>query len=402
MTEIGANVYDVVIVGAGPSGLWTALELVGAGYSVALIEAVKRLHDTRNISNGFMGGSAKSNAYLFVEPGFGGIITDISIIERFVSHLQAHSSSTLKIVRQDLPKKMLQALDTGGVSIEQPLSIFIPSEKLSDIEWDIRKFLENHIAFKPNCTLIDVNKNKKVFELTTSTGTIWARKCVLGLGRGGGHWLKNIAKKHGVGFANNAFDLGIRLEFPNTSVRKYTQKSQTFRLKWGDYRTTAFSVYGSVEMENVFDIKTSNARSVQNKQTCYSSIGILKTFKAEEALDKVLNLVQIANILADGQLIKEPVSRILNDKSVLSPLPEFTSLKDGISKFLEIFPGIEKNCYLYAPEARLNTLKFEVSQHMEAQVPGLYIVGDMSGHTNSFVQAACSGMMAARHITSKK
>lgn len=395
-------IYDVAIIGSGPSGIFAALELIqNSGMSVLLIEKVKRIHDTRNVSNGWFGGSAKSDLKLFVEPGYGGEIDDSALINRMLEQFQIHVKGQLKLAKDKLNIRLVQRLEKLGIDVDQPELVVIPSEKFAKAEKSIQSYISNHVSLQTNCTLNSIRKEGRMFHLTTSKKDFKARKCILALGRGGAHWLTNTADEMNIKYAAEGFDLGVRLEFPHNAMRPVTAKSSSFRLRWDDYRTTAISTRGTVEMENVFDIKTANGRSMGNKQTLYSSVSLLKNFKSDDPLKELERLVKIANVLADEQLIKEPVSRILNDKSVLSPIKEYSQLKVGIEKLFEAFPEMRNKCYLYAPEARLNVLKFDLSNEMESRVKGLYIVGDMSGRTKSFGQAACSGMLAASHIIRK-
>lgn len=392
------QVFDVAIVGSGPAGLWAALELIEAGASVLIIEAVKRLHDTRNVSNGFMGGSAKSDVRLFLDHGFGGEIKEPQAFKSFLAHLRTHTSFSLKVRNDSLAPKQLQYFTQMGVIVDQPSTIVISSDKMAQIEKSIQKSIEEGAVFKSNCFLSDIKKLRGKFALVTSVGDFSAKKCILALGRGGAHWIRGAAKQLDLQYNDLQFDLGVRLEFPHQLIKTYTDKNSNFRLRWDNYRTTIPSVRGTVEMENVFDFKTSNGRSISGKSTHLSSIGLLKTFNAVDAFQKSSQLIQIANVLGDEQLLKEPINKILSKESILSPIKEYDSLRDGISKIVNLFPGLSNRCYLYIPEARLNTLKFDLSKNMETNIKGLYVAGDMSGRTNSFVQSACSGLIAAKHI----
>lgn len=393
------KIYDVAIVGSGPAGLFAAMELASkTNLSVLLLEQVKRLHDTRNVSNGWMGGSAKSDLRLFIEPGFGGIISDESATSAVLSYMQNNCKSTLKAAKDKLSKKFIKRMESSGVNVVEPAAYIIGSEKLTQIENSFQQFLSNRVMIKSNIRIDNIIKELKLFKLVSGDRAFFAKKVILAMGRGGSNWLLNIAKDINLEYTDDSFDLGIRLEFPHNLVREIADKSSIFRLNFDEYRTTAISSFGTVEMENVDEFKTSNARSITGKHTLYSSFGLLKTFAQPDALNKVLRLVQMANVLADGQLLKEPVSRLLNDTSILSPIEEYASLKPGIKKILEILPEIASRCSFYAPEARLNSVKFKLSNDMETNISGMYIAGDMSGHTKSFGQSACSGLLAARHI----
>jgi len=107
-------------------------------------------------------------------------------------------------------------------------------------------------------------------------------------------------------------------------------------------------------------------------------------------------------VISDQQLMKESVSKFLSGTSSISPIPEYQSLIPGVRELARHFPMLAQKGSFYAPEARLNTVKYKLTKDMETEMNGLYIVGDMSGHTKSFVQAACSGINAARHIQGKR
>lgn len=392
------KVYDVVICGAGPAGLFAAMELARTNSSILLLEQVKRLHDTRNVSNGWMGGSAKSDLRLFVDPGFGGSINDQWATEAMLTHIEENSKSKIKRTKDKLPAKFIRHLADNDVNVYEPTAYIIGSDKLTQIENSFQSKLTDKITIKSNSRIDSIKKENDIFSIMAGDKPYFAKKCILAMGRGGANWLINTAPNLVLSYTDDNFDLGIRLEFPHSLIREITKKSSTFRMNFLNYRTTAFTTKGFIEMENVDEFKSSNARSIVGKSTHHTSFALLKTFEQPNALQKALRLVQIANILADGQLIKEPASKLLTDTSVLSPIKEYASLKDGLRKIFDIIPQIEARCNIYAPEARLNTVKFDLSSNMETAIQGLYITGDMSGQTKSFGQSACSGLIAARHI----
>ena len=83
---------------------------------------------------------------------------------------------------------------------------------------------------------------------------------------------------------------------------------------------------------------------------------------------------------------------------MLNHIPEFMDVMSGVTKLGELFPAIKKKSLIFGPESRLNSICFKLSPTMETTIDGLYIVGDMSGHTSSFVQAACSGIVAGNSL----
>lgn len=395
--------YDVAIVGSGAAGALAAYELTRlTGLRVLMLEKMKRLHDSREVANGFMGGSSRSDVKLFLQPGFGGIITNPYIVPELLDVLEQFGRHRVKLSKAALQPRQVEDLQQHGVQVDEPQTAVLNSEVFTSLEKALYQHLLKRLEFKSNCSLNQLEKIRGGFRLITAVGDFTVRHCLLSLGRGGAHWLTTSGVGSMLDLENDQYDLGVRLEFPRSMLRDFTDRSTNFRLRFGDYRTTAISDGGTVELENVYEVKTSNGRTMIGKQTGYSSFGLLKTMRQENALGKVLNLVQIVNILADDLLIKEPVGKFFTSESQLCNLPEFVELRDGVKKILEVWPALKSRCSLYAPEARLNSLKVKVSQHFESSIRNLYVCGDMSGQTKSFVQAACSGMLAARHVAAKE
>ncbi len=391
-------IYDVAIVGAGAAGLLAAMEITKKSkMSVLLIEQVKRLHDSRNVSNGWFGGSAKSDVRIFEDPGFGGDVLNPVLFKAFMGHLHSHMKGKAKVVRGKLGKKELLKISNLGFSVFEPTTHIISSEKMIQIEKSVQKDLQTRIELKSNCRIEKIDKSGSNFQLYTSDNKVFtAKKCILALGRGGAHWAESALQSLDLQRSSPHFDLGIRLEFPEKALSEFG--SSNFRVSFDDYRTSVLTCRGIVEMENVDDIKTSNVRNITGKITHNASCFLLKRFYSKNALSDAVRLVKIANVLADEQLLREPVSRWLAGESVLAPVPEYAGLVDGLSKLLTLIPGAKRRGTVFAPEARINTAIFNLTKDMESTVGGLYIVGDMSGHTNSFAQAGCSGIAAARHI----
>ncbi len=391
-------IYDVAIVGAGAAGLLAALELTKKSkLSVLLIEQVKRLHDSRNVSNGWFGGSAKSDVRIFEDQGFGGDVQNPILFKALMSHLTSHMKGKPKLIRGSLGKRELTHINSLGFSVYEPTTYILSSDKMIQIEKSVQKLLQSKIEIKSNCRIEKIDKSGSNFQLFTSENKVFtAKKCILALGRGGSQWAVNALSTLDIRGEATGFDLGIRLEFPEKALSEFS--SSNFRVAFDDYRTSVFTCRGIVEMENVDDIKTSNIRNMSGKTTHNASCYLLKKFTSNTPLADVVRLVKIANVLADEQLLKEPVSRWLAGESVLAPVPEYAGLVAGLQKLLTLIPGAKRRGTVYAPEARINTCIFELTKDMESTVKGLYIVGDMSGHTNSFAQAGCSGIAAARHI----
>lgn len=390
--------YDVAIVGAGAAGLLAAMELSKKSkLNVLLIEQVKRLHDSRNVSNGWFGGSAKSDVRIFDDVDFGGSVQNDKLFKSFIAHLKSHMTGQIKQVKHSLGKREIKTITDAGFEIYEPNTYIISADKMIQIENSVQKELQGKLTIKSNCRVEKVEKVRGEFVLHVSDDkTFVAKKCILALGRGGASWAASALKGLKISQESDGFELGVRLEFPEKMLSSFG--SSNFRVKFGEYRTSLFTCRGTVEMENVDDFKTANVRVVSGKSTHNASVCLLKKFQSKTPLNDVLRLVKIANVLADEQLLREPVSKWLTGTGVLSPVPEYDSIKVGLEKFFQLVPAAKRRAVIYSPEARINTVKFSLSKDMETSINGLYIAGDMSGITNSFAQAGCSGIAAARHV----
>jgi uncharacterized FAD-dependent dehydrogenase len=391
-------IYDVVIVGAGSAGIMAALEITSKSkLSVLLIEQVKRLHDSRNVSNGWFGGSAKSDVRIFDDNDFGGSVQTPALFKALTAHLKRHMNGNIRYLKNKLGKRELKGLQDLGIQVVEPNTYVIGSDKMIQIENSVQKELQGIITIKSNCRIERVDKYRGEFYLYSADDEVFiAKKCILALGRGGANWASSALQSMKIDCESTEYELGVRVEFPEKAASHFG--SPNFCLRFGQYRTSTISTKCIVEMENVDELKTSNVRSITGKTTHSASVCLLKRFKSSTPLNDVVRLVKMANVLADEQLLREPASKWLTGNSVLSPIPEYASMKDGLNKLFDVFPLARKRANIYAPEARLNTVKFRLSNDMETNITGLYIAGDMSGHTSSFSQAGCSGIAAARHI----
>lgn len=363
---------------------------------VLMIERIKRLHDSREVANGFMGGSSRSDVKLFLTPGFGGEIQNHYCIADVLEVLEGFGRRRIKVSKKRLTDKQLEWLKSFEVEVDEPEVAEVGSEHLGAIEKALHSWLLKHVDFRSNCGLLDLVKEESRFRAKTTVGEFTARYCVLAMGRGGTRWIAD--KKMGAQVEQTGYDLGVRIEVPQVIMSDLTGRNPNFRLRWGDFRTTTISEFGTVELENVYGVQTSNGRTMAGRETSSSNFGLLRAAKSKAPLQEMTRAAQIVNVLADNQLFKESPSKLLNGTSQLNYLPEFVAMKEGLEKIFEIWPAMRGRASLYAPEARLNAGRVKTTAHMETSVQGLYCCGDMGGQTKSFMQAACSGLLAGRHI----
>lgn len=395
-------IYDVIIIGAGAAGIFAAMELVtNSKLNVLLLEKARRLNDTRNTGLGWFGGSARSNVHMFVQPGFGGSVAQQRTIDMFTRRLNKYGGTKAKTSQSKIPKKILKAANEKGLSIDEPLTISYSEDKMIKLGNILYSNLKDKATVFHKADILSIKKEGAYFHVTTTEQTFKARSCILSMGRAGAQWLLSKEDSVKPSFTQNSFDFGVKLEFPTASLKEFMSRNPYFRFRFDGFKTSVPSFAGSIETEEVNNVKIANTRNLKTGRGNIASMSLLKTFESKNAIADVYRLCEITNILSDGQLLREPLSRWISKSSTLSSMPEFEPLRDGLIKLTTLIPTLKNRMMIYGPEARLNASEFKLSKHMESDINRLYIIGDMSGKTHSFVQAACSGILAAQAIISK-
>lgn len=393
------NHFDVAIIGSGPACLFAAMEIVeNSNLSVVILEKARRLNDSRNVSLGWLGGSARSSIKIFTDPEFGGQVATPELMDLFFERLREFGGGSLKSTKKKLLKKALQTAAQNNVLIEEPELVNFSEDKMIKLGDLLYSKLRDRATVRNKIDVSKITKEGDHFILETNGGTFSAHSCILGLGRAGHKWLETQPIAIKVPYQEDYFDLGIRLEFPEKGIKPFSGKAQNFRFKFGDFRTTLPTFMGTVETEELGLIKSSNGRSWNSSRTPMVNFGLLKRFYTKRPIKDVYRLAEIVNVLANGQIMREPLSKVLKGETMITHLDEFNEIIEGVRTLLKVIPTMKSRCTVYAPEVRLNAAKYILNENMETELAGLYIVGDMSGWTSSFAQAACSGIASGRGI----
>lgn len=396
------HIYDVAVVGSGPAGLFAAMEIVSnSNLKLIVLEKARRLNDSRNVAMGWLGGSARSSVKLFLDPGFGGEIDDPKVIDKFAARIEKYGGHKLRLSKKRILKRTIKRATEVGIEVDEPQTAVYSEDKMIRLGDYLYSYLREHATVTHKINIAKITKSSGLFYITTDEETYAAKSIMLAMGRSGAQWLLNNNHDFSLEHSSGNFDLGVRLEFPNYLLREFSEKSANFRFRFGAFRTTIPNFSGTVETEEVGHVRVSNGRGWNTNKSHLANFGLLKTFQTDSPMKDVYRLSEIINVLSDGQLMRDSLGRVLSGSVMASHIPEFKEVVEGLEKLSKFLPTIKKRCVVYAPEARLNAVKFSLSHAMEANVEGLYILGDMSGKTRSFVQAACSGLLAAQDVLQK-
>ncbi|QER42162.1 NAD(P)/FAD-dependent oxidoreductase [Thermodesulfobacterium sp. TA1] len=450
--------YDVVIVGAGPAGIFTALELLkNKNLKVLIIEKGKDIRKREcpnlkiskcakcipcNIISGWGGAGAFSDGKLNLSKEIGGFLSeyiDPKTLSDFIEYvdqiylsfgapevLYAPDEATLKKITAEAAKNGL---------------LFIPSkirhigtEKCKEVLTNLQNYLEKKVdlLFETEVEEILVSKNKVKGVKLKDGRQILASFVVIAPGRSGNEWVQKECKRLKLSTSINPVDIGVRVEVPAAVMEDLTSKiyepkfiyfSQTFDDK---VRTFCVNPYGEVVTENIDGIWTVNGHSYATQKTENTNFAILcSTYFTEPFKEPVLygkNIAKLANFLGNGVLVQrlgdikrgrrsneKRIARNLvqptlktatpGDLSFVLPYRYLVNILEMLDALDRVIPGVgSPYTLLYGVEVKFYSLRIKLTSNLETEVKNLFAAGDGAGITRGLIQASVSGVIVAREI----
>jgi hypothetical protein len=455
--------YDVIIVGAGPAGIFTALELIKKNNVSVLIlekgeEIGKRecLMRSKNggcfhcspcaIISGWGGAGAFSDGKLNLSTEIGGQL-DNYIDKNKVAELIEYSDHIYLEFGAD---RTVFGTEEGEIDIlKKEASLaklkLIPTrirhlgtEKCVEILTKMQDYLRIKIDIKTSTRVkkILVDKGRAIGIETEKGETIKGKYIVAMPGRAGSEWLREQAEALNIKIANNPVDVGVRVEVPAIAMKRltdaiYESKLVYYTEKFDDkVRTFCMCPYGEVVTEFSDGIASVNGHSYQEHRTDNTNFAILvstnftEPFKEPIAYGK--HIAHLANILSGGVIVQrlgdlELGRRSTPDRltqSIVTPTLKEATPGDlsfvlpyrilfGILEMLKamdkIAPGVySKHTLLYGVEVKFYSSRLELSGCLETKINNLFAAGDGAGITRGLIQASTSGIIVADEISKRR
>ena len=452
---------DIVIIGAGPAGLFAAAKLAnhlkvivvdkGRGMEGRKCIAIKNLTCKKcspcNITGGLGGAGGLSDGKLNLRPDIGGNLEEFvdsegawNIINEIDEFFLKHGApdELYSPSREDIAE-ILKKSAASGIKFIPIVQRHIGSDKTPDVINSIKNELEEMgVIFLLETNVLDILAKEKIDGIVAQdkNGKEFKIKCdyvMAAPGRVGAYWLSDQLKKLNVPIKYNPVDMGVRVEVPQIVMDYITNiewdpKFHIITKTYDDFvRTFCVCPKGFV-VEEVYDSFVGvNGHSMRENVSENTNFAFLVRVELTEPTENTsayaFSVASITNILGSGKPIIQRLGDLKRgrrstwnriEKSNVSPtfknvvpgdiamaIPHrlVVDIIEGLEALNDVIPGVASDStLLYAPEIKLYAMRTEVTRGLETRVKGLYVAGDGAGVSRGIVGAAATGIIAAKNI----
>lgn len=450
--------YDVLIIGAGPGGIFSAYELMKKSpeKKVAVLEAGHALNKRKcpingttikscinckscSIMSGFGGAGAFSDGKYNITNDFGGTLYEYIGKQQALSLMRYVDEINMAYGGEGTKLYSTAGSQFKKLCIQNDLHLLDASVRHlgTDINYVVLENLYNelnkHIDFFFDTPVQSIRVVDDGYEAVCKDKIYFGSKCIISVGRSGSKWMETVCRELDIPTKSNRVDIGVRVELPAVVFSHLTDELYESKIvyktqKYGDkVRTFCMNPKGAVVNENTNGIITVNGHSYEDpaKQTENTNFALLvakhfsEPFKDSNGYGE--SIARLSNMLGGGVIVQRFGDLIRGQRSTqkrmedsfitptLNATPGDLSLVlpkrilDGIIEMLyaldKIAPGTANDdTLLYGVEVKFYNMEVAVDEHLESRYPGLYIIGDGSGITHSLSHASASGVYVAREL----
>ncbi len=450
--------YDVLIIGAGPGGIFSAYELtkLNPELKVAVFEAGHELRKRNcpidgekikscigckscSIMNGFGGAGAFSDGKYNITNDFGGTLyeyigkkTALELMEYIDGINMRYGGKGTKLY-STAGSKFKKLCIQHGLHLLDASVRHLGTDKNYVVLENLYNELKDKLDFYFDTPVESISLIEGGYEIHCAKGSFTCKKCIISVGRSGSKWMETVCSDLNIQTKSNRVDIGVRVELPAEVFSHLTDELYESKIvyrtqKYGDLvRTFCMNPKGAVVNENTNGIVTVNGHSYEDpaKQTENTNFALLvskhfsEPFKDSNGYGE--SIARLSNMLGGGVLVQRFGDLIRGRRSTphrmtdsfMTPTLNATAgdlslvlpkrILDGIIEMIyaldKIAPGTANDdTLLYGVEVKFYNMEVAVSENLESCHKGLYIIGDGSGITHSLSHASASGVYVARDI----
>ena len=452
---------DVLIIGAGPAGMFAANELArrrnvliidkGRDVDKRICKMNSNLRCAHckpcNIMCGVGGAGTFSDGTLNLNPEIGGNLMEfvnrieswnlVNLVDTiFVKYGAPENIQHYNSKKIEKLKKMALSCGAKFVEIKQK---HIGSDNSPTIIKNFKSDLEKRgVEFLLNSEVSDliIENNCCKGVILKDGKEIKAEKILLSPGRIGSEFVNNMVEKHKIDFSYSGIDVGIRVEIPAIVTNSITEinrdpKFHIYTKTYDDFiRTFCTNEHGFVVKEEQDNFVTVNGHSLKKIKSENTNFAFLVKVELTKPLENTTkygrSIAKLATTIGGGKPLiqrfgdlrrgrrstsdkikRNPVKNTLEevtpgDISMALPHRIVKDILEGLEVLDKIIPGVASDStLLYAPEVKFYAIKLNVDSNMQTSIKNLYAAGDGCGLSRDIVNAAATGILAGRGILRK-
>ncbi len=450
--------YDIIIVGAGPAGIFAALEIAEqTDFTILMLDRGPDINQRRCpasrgfecvhcepclLLSGWGGAGAFSDGKLTLSTEVGGWLNqyisekELDKLIHYVDGIYLKFGATEHVYGVDIERveEIEREASLAGLKLIRQKIRHMGTERCAQTLRKMRGELNDKVEIKLRKDVKGlIVKNKTVDGVETVNGErFFGKYVIVAPGRSGAEWLQAEAQALGLKTLNNPVDVGIRVEVLASVMEELTnalfEPKLIYYSRFFDDQVRTFCVapYGEVITESYNGVLSVNGQSYAERKTDNTNFAILvrtsftEPFKEPIAYGKYL--ARLSNLLSGGVIIQrlgdleagrrstpERIARSIvtptlknatpGDLSFVLPYRYLADIREMLQALDRIAPGISSgDTLLYGIEVKFYSTRLQLSNCLETKIHNLFTVGDGAGVTRGLVQASASGVIAAREI----
>lgn len=451
--------YDVIIIGAGPGGIFAAYELVKGNehLKIAVFEEGHELSKRHcpidgdkvkscikckscSIMSGFGGAGAFSDGKYNITNDFGGTLYEYIGRDKAIGLMKYVDEINMKHGGEGTKLYSTAGTKFKKLCLQNGLNLLNASVRHlgTDINYVVLEnlygVLKDKVEFYFDTPVTGISAVEEGYKISCEDGSEYTCKdCIVSVGRSGSKWMEVVCESLDIPTKSNRVDIGVRVELPAVIFSHLTDELYESKIVYrtkqfeDNVRTFCMNPHGIVVNENTNGIVTVNGHSYEgaDKQTENTNFALLvakhfsEPFKDSNGYGE--SIARLSNMLGGGVIVQRFGDLVRGRRSTqkrideglvrptLAATPGDLSLVlpkrilDGIMEMIyaldKIAPGTANDdTLLYGVEVKFYNMEVELNERLECRHKGLYIIGDGSGVTHSLSHASASGVYVARNI----
>ncbi len=454
--------YDVIIVGAGPAGIFSALELTEkTELNILMIERGPDINqrkcpanrglgclncDPCSLLSGWGGAGAFSDGKLTLSTEVGGWLNEYCTTEKLSDlvnyvdsvYLKFGATKNLYGVNPDKIDEIGRRASFSGLKLVPQKVRHMGTEKCAETLRRMLRHLKDRVDIRTKTDVKSLLIKKEGVEgvETTKGERLYGKYVIVAPGRSGAEWLKFEAESLGLKTLNNPVDVGVRVEVQASIMEELTEvlyepKFIYYSKSFDDQvRTFCVAPLGEVITESYNGVLTVNGQSYAERKTRNTNFAILVSTSFTEPFREPIAygkyLARLTNLLSGGVIVQrlgdfevgrrsteERIRRSLvvptlknatpGDLSFVLPYRYLADIREMLQALDQVAPGVySKDTLLYGIEVKFYSSRLELSDCLETKIPNLFTIGDGAGVSRGLIQASASGVITAEEIKQRE